>query len=91
METVSLAAVEQVNQGIERREAADSAPVLILGDLVEESGGVARGQTIHKKPILAFDPFEYPGTVYFISLSFPSASRPSWASSSLGFAFRPPQ
>ena len=38
METVSLAAVEQVNQGIERREAADPALVLILGDLVEEAG-----------------------------------------------------
>ena len=58
MEIVSLAAVEQVNQGIERRESADPALVLILGDLVEEAGGVARGQPIHKKPILGFDPFE---------------------------------
>jgi len=35
MEIVSLAAVEQVNQGIEPREAADAAPVLILGYLVK--------------------------------------------------------
>jgi hypothetical protein len=35
MEMVSLAAVEEVNQGIERREATDPSLVLILGDLVK--------------------------------------------------------
>ena len=43
MEIISLAAVEQVNQGVKRREAADAAPVLILDDLVEEAGRIARG------------------------------------------------
>ncbi len=38
MEIVSLAAVDQMNQGIERREAANAAFVLILGGFIEEVG-----------------------------------------------------
>ena len=47
-----------MNQGIERREPADPAAILVLGNLVKKSRRVDSYESLDQQPIFTLDPFE---------------------------------